>query len=473
MPVYLVTVSGELPLKSSRTRPKFYRKLVENISNALERHGIKLVEHKLLEAKVLVSTDSEALHVLSRVFGVYRAGRVLEYEFKSLEDLAKWVSENTRAVVSGRKFAVRVKRSGDHSFTSIDVAREIGALLKPYSAGVDLENPEVVVEVEVRGSKCYLYVESAKGPGGLPIGVEGSALVLFSGGFDSPVAAWLTAKRGVRVDFLHFYMGSARSTYYAFMVAKELASKWLYGYRPTFILVDFRDVVSELVKKVEWSYRQVVLRALMYYAGSRLAEKAGYDAIVTGESIGQASSQTLKNLKSAELAVNPAVPILRPLLGLDKEEIVELSRKIGLYELSARVAEACAVAPTRVVTSSTPEDVAKYLKDIDVSIVDKAVESAVVLDVLSSQPHEAIPRSDIELDFIPEGFLVVDARSSREKEIEGAIPLSSLDLARLPRDKPVIIVCDTGSVSYVLAKELRDKGYLAFSLRGGIKGCAR
>jgi len=159
---------------------------------------------------------------------------------------------------------VRVKRSGQHKFTSLDVARKVGELLKPYSAGVDLENPEVTVELEVRGSVAYLYTRTIRGPGGLPVGVEGKALVLFSGGFDSPVAAWFTAKRGVKVDFLHYYMGSTLSTYYAFQVAKELAFKWLYGYQPVFILVDFTDIISEISRKVEWSYRQVVLRAVMY-----------------------------------------------------------------------------------------------------------------------------------------------------------------------------------------------------------------
>ncbi|MEM4869330.1 MAG: THUMP domain-containing protein [Desulfurococcaceae archaeon] len=472
--VYMVTVSGELPLRSSRTRPRFYRKLVENIRDALARSGIQVLNVEIENAKIVLSTDKDALNTLAQVFGVYRVGRVLSYEFRDLVDLAHWIAENARDMVAGRKFAVRVKRSGVHSFTSVDVAREAGSLLKPYSAGVDLENPDVVVEVEVRGSRAYLYRESTRGPRGLPTGVQGSALVLFSGGFDSPVAAWLTAKRGVYVDFLHFIMGSTQSSYYAYLVARELSWRWLHGYRPLFILVDFRDVVSEVVKKVDRTYRQVVLRALMYSAGLKIAENRGYSALVTGESIGQASSQTLVNIASIEAVVKPSKPILRPLLGYDKEEIVEFSRRIGLYDFSSKVAEMCAVAPTRATTRASPEEISEQLSRVDSSLIDRAVSSMRVVDVLSTSPEDAVLGDELEVDFIPENALVVDARSSRkesEKPIPGSILLSELDYSKLPRDRVIVLVCETGSISLLLARELREKGFKAYSLRGGIRGC--
>lgn len=471
MPEYLVTVSGELPLRSERTRPKFYKKLLENIRDMAGRLGAQVVESRVVEAKIWLRTDRDVLSGLSRVFGVHRAGVVLTYSFRDLDDLAKWVSEAARSSVEGKKFAVRVKRSGQHSFTSLDVARRVGELLKPYSAGVDLENPEVVVEVEVRGSKAYLYTSTVKGPGGLPLGVEGRALVLFSGGFDSPVAAWFTAKRGVEVDFLHYYMGSAVSSYYAFLVAKKLASEWLYGYRPSFILVDFTDVIAEITRRVEWSYRQVVLRAVMYVVAEKIAEKMGYEALITGESIGQASSQTLKNLSAIERAVGIKIPVLRPLLGLDKEEIIEHSRRIGLYEYSSRVFEACAIAPTRVVTAASPEEISRYLSSIDASVIEKAVSSARVYDVLSASPEDVVLASSIELDFIPENAVVVDVRRDRSQPLPNSIPLSEVEWEKL-RDKVIVLVCETGSLSHLIARELRELGYKAFSLRGGVKGCS-
>ena len=472
MPEYLITVAGELPLRSKRTRPKFYRRLIDNIRDMAERSNARVLNSRIIEAKIWLTTDRDILTGLSRVFGIHRAGVVITYNFRDLDDLAEWVFKNTKSSIEGKKFAVRVKRSGKHTFTSLDVARRIGELLKPYSSGVDLENPEVLVELEVRGLTAYLYTSTVNGPGGLPIGVEGKALVLFSGGFDSPVAAWFIAKRGVEVDFLHYYLGSTLSSYYAFTVAKKLASEWLYGYRPSFILVDFTDVISEITRRVEWSYRQVVLRALMYIIADKIAEKLNYNAIVTGESLGQASSQTLKNLSAIEKAVKLKTSILRPLLGLDKEEIIDISRRIGLYEYSSKVFEACAIAPTRVVTAANPEEITRYINTVDLSLIEKSINSLRTYDVLSTSPDDIVSASGIEIDFIPENAVLVDVRSNRSPPIPNSIALRDVDLEKF-KDKTLVLICETGNVSYIMAKELREMGYRAFSLKGGVKTCLR
>lgn len=472
MPEYLITVAGEIPLRSKRTRPKFYRRLIDNIRDMAERSNVRVLNSRIIEAKIWLTTDRDILTGLSRVFGIHRAGVVITYNFRDLDDLAEWVFKNTKSSIEGKKFAVRVKRSGKHTFTSLDVARRIGELLKPYSSGVDLENPEVLVELEVRGLTAYLYTSTVSGPGGLPIGVEGKALVLFSGGFDSPVAAWFIAKRGVEVDFLHYYLGSTLSSYYAFTVAKKLTSEWLYGYRPSFILVDFTDVISEITRRVEWSYRQVVLRALMYIVADKIAEKLNYNAIVTGESLGQASSQTLKNLSAIEKAVKLKTSILRPLLGLDKEEIIDISRRIGLYEYSSKVFEACAIAPTRVVTAANPEEITRYINTVDLSLIEKSINSLRIYDVLSTSPDDIVSASGIEIDFIPENAVLVDVRSNRSPPIPNSIALRDVDLEKF-KDKTLVLICETGNVSYIMAKELREMGYRAFSLKGGVKTCLR
>lgn len=473
LPSYLVTVTGEMPLRSSRTRPRFYKVLVENIIDALRRNGIRILSKRLVNAKIFIETDRDALEIITRVFGVYKAGKVLVFQFKDIDDLSSWVYEKARNMVLGKKFAVRVKRSGKHTFTSIDIARKVGALLKPHSAGVDLENFDVLIELEVRDSKIFLYEKKMEGPGGLPMGVEGKGLVLFSGGFDSPVAAWFSAKRGILVDFLHFIMGSIRPSYFAFIVAKNLASNWFFGYTPRFIVMDFRSIVTEVVKKVDWSYRQVALRALMYLVASKVASQLDYDVIITGESIGQASSQTLKNISAIERAVKPEVPILRPLLGFDKEEIIDYSRKIGLYELSSKVAEACVIAPHRVVTTSSPEEVLSQVQRIDLSIVDRAISNIRILDLLGSKPEDVIAPDEVEIDFIPSGAIILDLRSEierMEKPIPGALPYHEIEPEKLPRDSVLVLVCETGNVSYMMAKMLRDLGIKAYSLKGGTKG---
>jgi len=471
LPTYLITVAGEIPLRSKKTRSRLYYRLIDNIRRRLARRNITLQVAKVIDAKILVETQVEALQELSRVFGVHRVSEVQVLEFRDLGELAKEIASRTIEHVRDRKFAVRVKRSGRHGFTSLDVAREVGALLKPYSKGVDLENPDIEVEVEVRGNKAYLYNNVAMGPGGLPLGSSGRALVLFSGSFDSPVAAWMIAKRGVEVDFLHYVMGSSEVSRQAFSVARKLSEEWLSSYNPRFITVDFTPLIAEIEERIEWSYRQVVLRALMYMVADKIATELGYNTIVTGEALSQASSQTLANLVAVESAVSPRSIILRPLIGFDKEEIIEYSRRIGLYDYSSRVAETCAIAPTHVVTRISSEKLKSLIERLDVRLVERMAGEYRVVDVFSASPEEAVPGYSEEIDSIPGDSIIIDVRSYEEYKrdaLPGAIHLSMVDFNNLPRDKPVVLYCTTGGISLLLARELRGKGFKAYSLRGGL-----
>ncbi len=467
---YLVTVSGEIVLKSARTRPRFFRALTRNIVDALKREGITDFKVIIDGARIFVETEGDATEVLTRVFGVYRVGEAVEFEFTDLRDLAAKIADVAKEDVRGKKFAVRVHRVGNHDFTSMDVAREAGAALYPYSAGVDLTNPEVTVWVEVRGEKAYVYKGRVRGPGGLPIGVEGRALALFSGGFDSPVASWYVARRGVEVHFLHFVFASPQATYLAVEVAKVLAKRWLHGYRPRMYVVDFTEVIEAVRKEVKHSYRQVVLRALMYRAAELLANKAGFDALITGETIGQASSQTLQNLHAIEKVVNPTIPIIRPLAGMDKEEIIELSRRVGTHDLSARVTEACAIAPSMVTTRAKKGELASELAKVPGNLIEKAVHDAKVLDVMEADPMSALPSDSVEIDFVPEGAVIVDVRS-KEQWVKDGVPgsthISELHRIKDIQKRPVILYCDRGNLSYLTALSLRREGIQAFSFKGG------
>jgi len=470
---YIVTVSGEILLKSKRSRPKFFRRLIRNLEDALSREDIEDCIINQEGAKLIVKCREDALHVIQRVFGVYRVGEVTEVAFRNLKELSARVTELSKELVKGKKFAIRVHRVGDHPFTSIDAEREIGASLYPYSSGVDLTSPEVTVWVEIRGWRAYIYRSRVDGVGGLPTGVEGRTLVLYSGGFDSPVAAWFIARRGAQVDFLHFFLGDTRSTYIAIKSAKELARKWIFGYVPKALIVDFTGVLNSIIKDVRRSYRQVVLRSLMYSAASEIVRRFGYDAMVTGEVIGQASSQTLANMKAAEITAKPEIPILRPLLGMDKEEIIKVSRELSTYELSSKVGEPCSIASSLVTTKAKIGELIEEMNKVSQEELDKAVNNVRVLEnLLNADPIRALPDESIEIDFIPEGALLVDLRSKekwRKNGIKGSIHISELRNTNALRNKTVLLYCDEGNKSYLKAKELREKGLLAFSLKGGLK----
>lgn len=356
--IIFASIAGEIVLKSHRVRSRFEQRLLRNIRSALRKWNVnKCKEPYLFDTRVIIGpclTEEEykaALDAVLHVFGIHGATIAYRVKFNDLNDLAEKVKKIAGEWVKGKVFAVRAKRSGREPFTSLEMAKVIGAALYPLSRGVNLDNPEVEVYVEARGNTAFIHQGLSKGPKGLPIGVEGRALALFSGGLDSPLAAWMIAKRGVKVDLLHFVLASSLSVRDALRVALLEARLWLHGYNTRLYVVDFRFVTQAIIALVKPEYRQVVLRLAMYDAATILAKNLGYKALVTGESLGQVSSQTLPNIYALEVSRTDMIPILRPLIGLDKEEIIDLMRRINLYDEAAKTKEYCAIAKDSPVTT--------------------------------------------------------------------------------------------------------------------------
>ncbi|BEP18489.1 tRNA 4-thiouridine(8) synthase ThiI [Pyrofollis japonicus] len=357
--VFYAALAGEIVLKSDRVRRRFEKRLLSNLLSAFKKYGVQCTSPKIEWARVIAACKEDrdytmAISAATHTFGIHGATTAYEITYENLSDLALRVRDIAADWVKGKKFAVRARRSGVEGFTSLDVAREVGAALYNYSAGVDLDNPEVEVFVEVRGRKAYVHRGFVKGPGGLPIGVEGRAIALFSGGLDSPVAAWMAAKRGIEVDLLHFILASTASVSDALRVGSRLAKDWLHGYSPKLYVVDFRLVTEAIRSSVRRDYAQVVLRLAMFDASQLFAEKLGYHAIYTGESVGQVSSQTLRNIYAIAKALPLYMPLLRPLAGLDKEEIMDIGRRIGIYEEAAKTKEYCRLGEGPVTTAADP-----------------------------------------------------------------------------------------------------------------------
>ncbi|HEX2030452.1 MAG TPA: THUMP domain-containing protein, partial [Actinomycetota bacterium] len=370
--------------------------------------------------------------------------------------------------VAGRTFAVRAKRGGRHSFTSVDLAVALGRALEPGAAGVDLDDPQVEVAVEVADREGHVVLESLPGPGGLPIDSGGRAVALFSGGFDSPVAAWMAMRRGTALDLLVCDLGGGGQVEAAVEVARELALGWAPGREPRVHVVDLAPVVAALRARVEPRIRQVLLKRAMYRVGTLVARAVGADALVTGESLGQASTQTLRNLAVAEDAAG--IPVLRPLVGMDKDEIIARARRIGTHAASERVREVCAIATGRVETAARLGDVLTAEGRLDDSFIRSAVERRREVDLLSWSPG---PRPEHVLDEVPEGAVVIDVREPDEGPTVGErrLPLSRVRqwAPTLDPDATYVFVCPAGVRSEMVAEDLRRRGLRAFSLAGGIQ----
>ena len=351
-----VTLSGDVYLKSRRTQQRLIRRVRANLDKALSVSGYvgsveRLGTHRFSLAPSTDTIDAVRSAAL-RVFGVGSVDVVVEADYETMDDLARTVAKFSEDRVRGRTFAARVKRRGTHSWNSVDLARAIGAELIDVGRSVDLTNPEESVEVTVLDNKAFIVIDHERGAGGLPIGTQDKVLCLISGGFDSVVAAWMLMSRGCAVDFVHFSLNCAQSDH-ALAVARELVSAWGYGMDTTVHLVEFQPVKDALFEHVESRMRQVTLKVMMADGANRIAQSNGISALVTGDALGQVSSQTLPHLVAVSKASE--TPILRPLLGLPKQTIIDIARSIGTAELSARAQEVCDLSEGRPVATAATQ----------------------------------------------------------------------------------------------------------------------
>lgn len=367
--IVLIALSGEITIKSRRVRKKFEDILIENIKRSLKVNNI------YRDTGYLVIDTDDSIKKLSKVFGISYYAPSYLIKFNSLEDIAEYVKEKYRDKVKGKKFAIRAKRFGNHYFTSLDIAKKVGEYLYEYSDGVDLENPDIEIYVNVRNNKAYIYDQIYQGPKGLPVGVGGKCIVLFSGGFDSPVAAWMMMKRGCDVSLLNFSFGeNVRKE----LIVKEaeILKEWNSNRNIEIYFLDANKILPYL-SKVEDNYRVLIFKRIMYKTAEILAKNLGFKSIVTGESLSQVSSQTMQNLYITEYGIN--IPIFRPLIGFDKEEIIDLSRKIGTFEYSSKLPEYCALS----IKSTTKGDLNKILEienklNINYDIILNKIEKIII-----------------------------------------------------------------------------------------------
>lgn len=464
----VLKIAGEIGTKSARTRRRFLRVLTANVRGALRRAGVR-AEVEPRWSRILVrSADTEAVAgSLRGVFGLHSVSEAALVRFATLEELVAEAAGAFRERVAGRSFAVRARRSGEHPFRSIDVAVALGEALRPGSAGVDLGTPEVEVPLEIVGDTAYLFLERRAGAGGLPVGVGGRAVALFSGGFDSPVAAWMAMRRGMALDLVTCDLGGCGQVDAALEVARELVNAWAPGVEPRTHVVDLAPAVAALRDRVRPGIRQVVLKRAMYRVGTIVAERLGADALVTGEALGQVSTQTVRNLAVAEDAAG--LPVLRPLIGMDKEEIMARAREIGTHDASARVQEHCNIATGRVETAARLRQVVGAEGRLDERFVEDAARSAVEIDLTTWRPG---PLPEHVLDAPPEGAVVVDVREIEEGPSAGdlRLPFSRVHewAHELERGATYVFVCTHGHRSELVAHDLRRRGLDAYSLAGGV-----
>lgn len=332
---------GELGLKGLN-RPFFEKKLIENIESALK--NIKYETIRKVQGRIILELNEKSdvkiiEEALKKVFGIAWFAQCKTTEASSIEKIKELVRKNF-PITAGTKARVSANRADKTlPYTSMEVNRELGAyLVKQFKAKISLEEPETTIFVEIVDGKAYVFNRKIKGLYGLPSGVSGKVLHLLSGGIDSPVAAWLLMKRGCTVDFLHFH---AFEQFDEAKLAKILdLAKVLtqYSFKTRIFFVPFYPFEAEAVE-VPSRYRLVLFRRFMVKVAEEIAKKHSINAIGSGENLAQVSSQTLENMAVISKATD--IPIFRPLLTYEKNEIVQLAKQIGTFEISIQPYKDC------------------------------------------------------------------------------------------------------------------------------------
>jgi thiamine biosynthesis protein ThiI len=365
---------------------------------------------------------------------------------------------------------VRVKRSGQHAFTSGEMESYLGFGLLQHTEAlrVDLHTPEVTVNLEVKDETVFVIERRIDGLGGYPQGSQEAVVSLISGGFDSIVASYLTMKRGARTHFVFFNLGGAAHEAGVKQVSYYLWKKFGSSARVKFISVPFEEVVGEILQNVHHSHMGVVLKRMMLRAAERVAVKVKAEAMITGESIAQVSSQTLTNLAVIDRVTEGLV--LRPLITFDKQDIIDIATKIGAYEFAACMPEYCGVISNRPTVKAQLKRVEQEEENFDFDVFEEALANTSVTNI------DTVPDDLKDLGHLtPKQQLlandvVVDVRASGEPQ-KKPLNLPGVDILTVPffqinkqfvdfdQSRNYLLYCEKGVMSQLHALHIKDQGF--------------
>ncbi|WP_054014360.1 tRNA uracil 4-sulfurtransferase ThiI [Pseudoalteromonas sp. R3] len=474
---FIVKLHPEIVIKSKSVRKRFTMVLERNIKLVLCRFDEKVtVKNNWDNITVVTHSEDPAIRKafisgLGRIPGIVQFLEVQETTFETLDDIYQKALPLVGPQIENKTFCVRVKRQGNHDFTSGDVERYVGGGLNQHVPGarVQLRKPDVTVKIEVKGDRAYIVTTKHLGMGGFPLPTQEDVLSLMSGGFDSGVASYQMIRKGARTHFLFFNLGGAAHEIGVKQVSHYLWKQYSSTHKVRFITVDFEPVVAEILENIESSQMGVVLKRMMMRAGSAVAERFGIQALVTGECIGQVSSQTLANLNVIDRVTETL--ILRPLIQYDKEEIIRIARQIGTCEMAESMPEYCGVISKKPTVKAKLEKIEAEESKFDFDVLDTVVENAVVKDIreIEAEAKEEVKEAE-NVSELPEGAVVVDIRSPEEEdadplELDGieVIHLPFFRLATkfgdLPQDKDYYLYCSKGVMSQLQALILHENGF--------------
>ena len=463
---FILKLFPEIMVKGSSAKKQMVQQLYSNLQTLMgmidEEITLKKFSDKI-EIVAPIEKVDPLRETLRNTPGIEQILEALQFDkMESLDQIKAKVAQIVAPALKGKRFVVRAKRTGSHPFNSSEIERVVGGytLAHTDAAGVDLHTPEVTVRIELINQQLNIITDKYPGLGGFPIGTQGDILSLMSGGFDSTIASYLTMKRGIKTHFIFFNLGGVAHEIGVKQVALYLWNKFGASHRVKFVSVPFDGVVEEIFRSTAETYMGVTLKRLMLMAAEKIADAMEIDALVTGESVAQVSSQTLRNLALIDQVTSKLV--LRPLATMNKPEIIRMAQQIGTKHFAENMPEYCGVISKNPITHGSFKRMEKEAKRFDYSVLDKAVEDAksIYVDEIVENITQAAPVEIVRE--LHDNSVVIDIRPEEACiEIEGEvlkIPFHQLKTAfkTLSRDKEYLLYCEKGVMSQLHAQYLRD-----------------
>lgn len=472
---FIIKLFPEIMIKSESVRKRFIKILTGNIRNILNKYDdtVAVVKHwDYIEVRSKNAENRALLiELLGRIPGIHHFLEVEEKPFNNVQDIFQQTLQDVAPLLENKTFCVRVKRKGKHDFSSLDVERYVGGGLNQHiaSAKVKLSKPDVTVRIDIEDDKMMLVKARHTGLGGYPIGTQEDVLSLISGGFDSGVSSYMLIRRGSRVHYCFFNLGGAAHEIGVKQMAYHIWNRFSGSHKVRFVAINFEPVVAEILEKIDNGQMGVVLKRMMVRAASKVAERFGIQAIVTGEALGQVSSQTLTNLRLIDEAADALV--LRPLITHDKEQIIAMAKEIGTDDIAKSMPEFCGVISKNPTVKAVREKILSEENHFDFSVLESAVQNAQYLDI--RQIAEQTEKEVVEVDTISvlgENDIVIDIRSPEETD-ENPLELAGQEVRLIPfyklstlfpdldQSKNYVLYCERGVMSKLQALYLKENGF--------------
>lgn len=475
---FILRLFPEISIKSRPVRNRLIKVLTQNLMNVAANHDFVIKVQPQWD-KLIVSVgedDSEktrtmAVRELSRIPGIHSFLEVKEFAFEKFEDIFEVAGPIYGPMIADKTFALRVRRRGNHTFTSQEAERMIGGMFKAHypNKGVSLNNPEVTINLEIEQDKAFVITNKYQGLGGYPVGSQGAALTLISGGFDSGVSTYKAIHRGMKVHYIFFNMGGTAHEIGVKQESYFIWDRFASSHKVKFITIPFEKIVGQILERTHHGVRGVILKRMMVRVASKVAHRLNAEALITGEAVGQVSSQTLTNLNHID-SVSECL-VLRPLAMEDKQDIVDKSWEIGTAGFAESMPEYCGVISDHPNVCPSRSFVEEEEAKMDANLVEDAIERASHLDI------KAIPENtsklEVEVETVSElnfGDVILDVRSpddalkaplkdDNHSVIELPFYKVASEFEKLDEVKTYALYCDQGVMSLMQARELKEKGH--------------